>query len=56
MPFAATLPETMQLRLVTIWGPVPAVIAVVALIILGSYAITRARHEQIMAALGRGAA
>lgn len=51
---SATLPEAMQFRLVMIWGPVPAIIAIVALVILASYAITRARHEQIMTALGRG--
>lgn len=47
------LPDAMQFRLVTIWGPVPAVIASVALIILASYGITRARHAQIAKALGR---
>jgi GPH family glycoside/pentoside/hexuronide:cation symporter len=47
------LPAAMQSRLVMIWGPVPAVIALVALVILASYGITRARHEQITQSLGR---
>ena len=50
---AAALPQAMQFRLVSIWGPVPAVIAVAALVILASYSITRARHDQIAAALVR---
>ncbi len=48
------LPEVMQFRLVMIWGPVPAIIAIVSLVILASYGISRARHEQIALALGRG--
>jgi Na+/melibiose symporter-like transporter len=44
----------MQFRLVMVWGPVAAVIAVVALLIFVSYNISRARHDQIAAALGRG--
>ncbi len=51
----ATLPDAMQFRLVTIWGPVPALIAIVSLVILASYGITRARHDEIAAALGRNA-
>jgi GPH family glycoside/pentoside/hexuronide:cation symporter len=47
------LPAEMQFRLVAIWGPVPAVIALVALLILASYGITRARHAEIAKALGR---
>ena len=47
------LPEAMQFRLVSIWGPVPAVIAIAALIILASYSITRARHDQISDELAR---
>lgn len=50
---AAALPQAMQFRLVSIWGPVPAVIAVAALVILASYRITRARHDQISAELAR---
>lgn len=49
----AALPEAMQFRLVSIWGPVPAVIAIVALMILASYNITRARHDQISGELAR---
>ncbi len=47
------LPDAIQSRLVMIWGPVPAVIAIISLIILASYGITRARHAQIAQALGR---
>ena len=50
---AANLPTEMQNRLVTIWGPVPAVIALVSLVILASYSISRARHAEIARALGR---
>ncbi len=50
---AAVLPQAMQFRLVSIWGPVPAVIAVAALLILAAYGITRARHEQIASELLR---
>ncbi len=48
----AALPEAMQFRLVTIWGPVPAVIALVSLVILTAYGITRVRHAQIAKELG----
>ncbi|MFN0045521.1 MAG: MFS transporter [Sphingorhabdus sp.] len=51
---SATLPEAMQFRLVMIWGPVPAAIAIISLTILSAYGITRARHKQIAADLGRG--
>ncbi len=50
---AAVLPQAMQFRLVSIWGPVPAVIAVAALLILAAYGISRARHEQIASELLR---
>jgi glycoside/pentoside/hexuronide:cation symporter, GPH family len=50
---SAVLPEAMQFRLVMIWGPVPAVIAIISLVILASYSISRARHNQIALALGR---
>jgi GPH family glycoside/pentoside/hexuronide:cation symporter len=50
----AGLAPEMQARLVMIWGPVAAVIAVVALVIFVSYNISRVRHDQIAAALGRG--
>ena len=52
----AVLPADVQFRLVLVWGPVPAVIAIVALLIFVSYNITRARHAEIAAALGRGQA
>lgn len=48
-----SLPEAMQFRLVAIWGPVPAIIAIISLVILASYGITRARHAVIAASLGR---
>jgi GPH family glycoside/pentoside/hexuronide:cation symporter len=51
-----TLPADMQFRLVSIWGPVPAVIALIALVILASYSISRTRHAEIARALGRGEA
>jgi len=49
----ALLPAEMQSRLVSIWGPVPALIAVTALLILSAYSITRARHDQISSELAR---
>jgi GPH family glycoside/pentoside/hexuronide:cation symporter len=49
----ALLPAEMQSRLVSIWGPVPAVIAVTALLILSAYSITRARHDEISSELAR---
>ncbi|MFM5916517.1 MAG: MFS transporter [Novosphingobium sp.] len=49
----AVLPADMQSRLVSIWGPVPAVIAVTALLILSAYGITRARHDAIFRELAR---
>ncbi len=48
---SATLPAAMQERLVMIWGPVPAVIAIVSLLILAAYGISRERHQQIARAL-----
>lgn len=47
------LPDAMQFRLVAIWGPVPAIIAIVSLMILASYGITRAHHDKIATSLGR---
>ena len=49
----AALPQAMQFRLVSIWGPVPAVIAIAALLILASYSISRTRHDQISGELAR---
>ena len=49
----AALPAVMQSRLVSIWGPVPAVIAVAALLILAAYRITRARHDELTGELAR---
>lgn len=45
------LPAPMQFRLVMIWGPVPAVFALVSLVILTSYGISRLRHAEIARAL-----
>jgi len=39
------------MRLVVVWGPVPAVIAVVSMLIFASYGITRTRHAEIANAL-----
>lgn len=50
---SVVLPAEIQSRLVWIWGPVPSVIALISLVILGFYGITRARHAQIATALGR---
>jgi len=49
----AVLTHDMQVKLVLIWGPVAAAIAVVALVIFAAYDITRARHAEIAWALGR---
>lgn len=49
----AVLTHDMQVRLVLIWGPVSAVIAIVSLVIFAGYRITRARHAQIALALRR---
>jgi Na+/melibiose symporter-like transporter len=37
--------------LVLVWGPFPAVIAVVSMLIFASYNITRERHSKIALAL-----
>jgi len=50
---SSALPQAMQDRLVMIWGPVPAIIAIVSLMILAAYGISRERHLQIVTALGR---
>lgn len=47
----AVLPHEVQVRLVLVWGPIPAVIAVISMVIFASYGITRARHAAIAAAL-----
>ncbi|WP_304166323.1 MFS transporter [Phenylobacterium aquaticum] len=49
----AVLTHDMQVRLVLIWGPVAAMVAIVSLVIFASYGITRARHAEIARALGR---
>ena len=45
------LPQEVQTRLVAVWGPVPAVIAVISMLIFASYSITRKRHAEIAASL-----
>jgi len=45
------LPPDVQFRLVLIWGPVAAVIAIASLIIFSFYGINRKRHAEIAAAL-----
>lgn len=52
-PAATALSDAVQSRLVMIWGPVPAIIALISLVILSYYSITRARHAEIATALGR---
>ncbi|WP_397396481.1 MFS transporter [Phenylobacterium sp.] len=47
----AVLPNEVQARLVMVWGPIPAVIAVASMVIFASYGITRARHAAIAASL-----
>jgi GPH family glycoside/pentoside/hexuronide:cation symporter len=45
------LPHDVKVGLVLVWGPLPAVVAVLSMIIFWSYRITRARHSEIAAAL-----
>ena len=52
----AVLPADVQFRLVLIWGPAAAVIAIVSMVIFTGYGITRRRHEDIVAALSARAA
>jgi GPH family glycoside/pentoside/hexuronide:cation symporter len=47
----AVLPEDLQVRLVLVWGPLAAVVAVISMMIFNGYAISRARHAEIAAAL-----
>lgn len=47
----AVLPHDVKVQLVWVWGPIPAVIAVISMVIFASYGITRARHAAIAAAL-----
>lgn len=47
----AVLPDDVKVQLVWVWGPIPAVIAVISMVIFASYGITRARHAAIAAAL-----
>jgi GPH family glycoside/pentoside/hexuronide:cation symporter len=49
----ALVPHEVQVRLVVVWGPLPAVVAVISMLIFVSYGITRARHGEIEAALRR---
>ncbi len=47
----AVLPHEVQVRLVLIWGPIAAVVAVISMVIFSFYAISRKRHAEIAAAL-----
>lgn len=47
------VPQDVQVRLVLVWGPIPAIIAVISMVIFASYGITRARHAAIAASLRR---
>ena len=47
----ALLPHDVQVRLVLIWGPFPAIVAVISMAMFLAYRITRARHAEIAAAL-----
>ncbi len=47
----AELPADVQFRLVLIWGPVAALISLIAMAIFATYSITRARHGEITRAL-----
>lgn len=47
----AILPTDVQVRLILIWGPAAAVISLVSMVIFTAYTITRARHDEITAAL-----
>jgi GPH family glycoside/pentoside/hexuronide:cation symporter len=49
----SVLSDEIQSRLVTIWGPVPAVFALLSLVILSAYAIGRRRHAEISAELAK---
>ncbi len=49
----AVLPHDVKVRLVLVWGPLPAVVAVISMLIFASYSITRARHADIATALRR---
>jgi GPH family glycoside/pentoside/hexuronide:cation symporter len=52
-PTHSVLSDEIQSRLVTIWGPVPAVFALLSLVILSAYAIGRRRHAEITAELAK---
>jgi glycoside/pentoside/hexuronide:cation symporter, GPH family len=47
----AALPHDVKVGLVLVWGPFPAIVAVLSMVIFWSYRITRARHAEIAAAL-----
>ena len=47
----AVLPADVQFKLVLVWGPIAAVIAVISMIVFSGYNITRRRHEEIAKAL-----
>jgi GPH family glycoside/pentoside/hexuronide:cation symporter len=47
----AVLPEDLIRHLMILWGPLPAILAIVSAVMLLPYVITRTRHEDIAAAL-----
>jgi len=47
----ALLPHPVQVRLVIVWGPLAAVVAVISMMVFASYGITRRRHAEIALAL-----
>lgn len=47
----AVLPHEVKVGLVLIWGPAPAIVAVISMLIFCAYGITRARHADIAEAL-----
>ena len=52
----APLDEATLQRVAFAWGPVPAVLIVISVVILGAYSINKRRHAEIAAALGRAPA
>ncbi len=47
----AVLPQDVKVGLVLVWGPLPSVVAVISMVVFWSYSITRARHDEIAAAI-----
>jgi len=47
------LPEDLIRHLMILWGPLPAILAIVSAVMLLPYVITRTRHENISVLLKR---